>query len=80
MNPRSVFNVFIHDKYPHGNMYFHPFERVYSSGNSELLILLLDALMDDEQKMPHSLCGLLNMPINSSYGDASLKIMSEMGL
>ncbi len=80
MSPRSAFNIFIHDKFTHGNFYFNPLEHVDLGGDTVLFILLLDDLMDDEQKMPDSLCGLLNMPINSSYASAAHKIVSEMDI
>ena len=71
--------MFIHDKFTHGNLYFHPFESLEIDGESVMLISLLYELMDDDEIMPHSLNGLLDMPINSTYADAALKIMAELG-
>jgi len=79
MRARHVFNLFIHEKFTHGNFYFHPFESLEIDGESVMLISLLYDLMDDDQKMPYSLCGLLNMPINATYADAAMKIMSDIG-
>jgi hypothetical protein len=71
--------MFIHDKFTHGNLYFHPFESLEIDGESVMLISLLYELMDDDEIMPHSLSGLLDMPVNSTYADAALKIMAELG-
>ena len=79
MSPRHAFNIFVHEKFTHGNFYFHAFETLEIEGESEVFISLLYDLINDTQIMPNTLCGLLNMPINSSYADAAMKIIAEFG-
>lgn len=79
MSPRQTFNTFIHDKFNQGNFFFHAFESLDINGKSSVLITLLYDLINDNNEMPNALCGMLNMPINSTYSEAAMKIIAEFG-
>jgi len=79
MSPRRTFDMFVHEKFTQGNFFFHAFETIELHERSEVFISVLYDLLNDNKQMPVILCGFLNMPINSTYAQAAMKIIAEFG-
>ncbi len=77
MSPRYIFNIFIHDKFTSGNAYINAHERIDVDGNPQPLISVLHQLWDDHSTMPTTMCGMLDMPVNSTYAQAVRKLSNN---
>ena len=78
MSPKNIFNTYVHDKFTRGNAYIHAHESVDINGEMQPLISVLYQLWDDESKMPTTLCGMLDMPVNSTYAQAVRKLAKKV--
>ena len=52
-------------------------ESIDVDGESRPLIAILHQLWDDESKMPTTMCGMLDMPVNSTYSQAVRKLANN---
>lgn len=77
MSPKFIFNIYVHEKFTRGNAYIHAHESIDVDGESRPLIAILHQLWDDESKMPTTMCGMLDMPVNSTYSQAVRKLANN---